>query len=53
MEAPQRAAGNAVAEIKVTAAADLWYMPQASPEGLIIRQTYTPPVETESGLEVS
>lgn len=53
VEAPQRAAGNAVAEIKVTAAADLWYMPQASPEGLIIRQTYTPPVETESGLEVS
>lgn len=53
VEAPQRAAGNAVAEIKVTAAADLWYMPQASPEGLIIRQTYTPPVETENGLEVS
>lgn len=53
VEAPQRAAGNAVAEIKVSAAADLWYMPQAAPEGLIIRQTYTPPVETESGLEVS
>lgn len=53
VEAPQRAAGNAVAEIKVTAAADLWYMPQPTPEGLIIRQTYTPPVETESGLEVS
>ena len=53
VEAPQRAAGNAVAKIKVTAAADLWYMPQASPEGLIIRQTYTPPVETENGLEVS
>lgn len=53
VEAPQRAAGNAVAEIKVTVAADLWYMPQPTPEGLIIRQTYTPPVETESGLEVS
>ena len=53
VEAPQRAAGNAVAEIKVTAAADLWYMPVLTPEGLIIRQTYTPPVETESGLEVS
>lgn len=52
-EAPQRASGNAVAEIKVTAAADLWYMPVLTPEGLIIRQTYTPPVETESGLEVS
>lgn len=53
VESPQRAAGNAVAEIKVTAAADLWYMPEATPEGLIIRQTYTPPVETENGLEVS
>lgn len=53
VEAPQRAAGNAVAEIKVTAAADLWYMPQPTPDGLIIRQTYTPPVESESGLEVS
>lgn len=53
VEAPQRAAGNAVAEIKVTVAADLWYMPVLTPEGLIIRQTYTPPVETESGLEVS
>lgn len=53
VEAPQRASGNAVAEIKVTAAADLWYMPEATPEGLIIRQTYTPPVETENGLEVS
>lgn len=53
VEAPQRAAGNAVAEIKVTAAADLWYMPQPTPEGLIIRQTYAPPVESESGLEVS
>lgn len=53
VEAPQRAAGNAVAEIKVTAAADLWHMPVLTPDGLIIRQTYTPPVETESGLEVS
>lgn len=53
VEAPQQAAGHAVAEIKVTAAADLWYMPVLTPEGLIIRQTYTPPVETESGLEVS
>lgn len=53
VEAPQRVAGNAVAEIKVTAAADLWYMPVLTPEGLIIRQTYTPPVETDSGLEVS
>lgn len=53
VEAPQRAAGNAVAEIKVTASADLWHMPVLTPDGLIIRQTYTPPVETESGLEVS
>lgn len=53
VEAPQRAAGNAVAEIKVSAAADLWHMPVLTPEGLIIRQTYTPPVETENGLEVS
>lgn len=53
VEAPQRAAGNAVAEIKVSAAADLWYMPVLTPDGLIIRQTYTPPVETENGLEVS
>lgn len=53
VESPQRASGNAVAEIKVTAAADLWYMPEATPEGLIIRQTYTPPVKTENGLEVS
>lgn len=53
VEAPQRASGNAVAEIKVSAAADLWYMPVLTPEGLIIRQTYTPPVETENGLEVS
>lgn len=53
VESPQRAAGNAVAEIKVSAAADLWYMPVLTPEGLIIRQTYTPPVETENGLEVS
>ena len=53
MESPQQAAGNAVAKIKVTAAADLWYMPVLTPDGLIIRQTYTPPVETESGLEVS
>lgn len=53
VEAPQRAAGNAVAEIKVTAAADLWHMLVLTPDGLIIRQTYTPPVETESGLEVS
>lgn len=52
-EAPQRAAGNALAKIKVTAAADLWHMPVLTPEGLIIRQTYTPPVETENGLEVS
>lgn len=53
VEAPQRAAGNALAEIKVTAAADLWHMPVLTPDGLIIRQTYTPPVETENGLEVS
>lgn len=53
VESPQRAAGNAVAEIKVSAAADLWYMPVLTPDGLIIRQTYTPPVETENGLEVS
>lgn len=53
VEAPQQAAGHAVAEIKVTAAADLWHMPVLTPGGLIIRQTYTPPVETESGLEVS
>lgn len=53
VEAPQRAAGNAVAEIKVTASADLWHMPVLTPDGLIIRQTYTPPMETESGLEVS
>lgn len=52
-EALQRAAGNALAEIKVTAAADLWHMPVLTPDGLIIRQTYTPPVETENGLEVS
>lgn len=52
VESPQRASGNAVAEIKVTAAADLWYMPVLTPNGLIIRQTYTPPVETENGLEV-
>lgn len=52
-EAPQRVAGNAVAEIKVTASADLWHMPVLTPDGLIIRQTYTPPVETENGLEVS
>lgn len=51
--APQRAAGNAMAQIKVTAAADLWHMPEPTPEGLIIRQTYTPPVETGNGLEVS
>ena len=53
VEAPQRAAGNAVDKIKVTAAADVWYMPEPTPKGLIIRQTYTPPVETENGLEVS
>lgn len=53
VEAPQQASGNAVAEIKVSAAADLWYMPVLTPDGLIIRQTYTPPVETENGLEVS
>ena len=52
VEAPQQAAGNAVAEIKVTASADLWHMPVLTPDGLIIRQTYTPPVETENGLEV-
>lgn len=52
VEAPQQASGNAVAEIKVSAAADLWYMPVLTPDGLIIRQTYTPPVETENGLEV-
>lgn len=52
VKSPQQAAGNAVAEIKVSAVADLWYMPEATPEGLIIRQTYTPPVETENGLEV-
>lgn len=53
VEAPQRAAGNAMAQIKVTAAADLWHMPVLTPDGLIIRQTYTPPVETGNGLEVS
>lgn len=53
VESPQRAAGSAVAEIKVSAAADLWYMPVLTPDGLIIRQTYTPPVKTENGLEVS
>ena len=53
VEFPQQASGSATTKIKASAAADLWYMPQASPEGLIIRQTYTPPVETESGLEVS
>lgn len=53
VKSPQQAAGNAVAEIKVSAAADLWYMPVLTPEGLIIRQTYTPPVKTENGLEVS
>ena len=52
VKSPQQAAGNAVAEIKVSAVADLWYMPEATPEGLIIRQTYTPLVETENGLEV-
>lgn len=53
IESPQQTAGSATTKIKASAAADLWYMPQVSPEGLIIRQTYTPPVETESGLEVS
>lgn len=53
VESPQRAAGSATVQIKASAAADLWYMPVLTPEGLIIRQTYTPPVETESGLEVS
>lgn len=53
VESPQRAAGNAMAQIKVTVAADLWHMPEPTPEGLIIRQTYTPPVETGNGLEVS
>lgn len=52
VESPQRAAGSATAQIKASAAADLWYMPVLTPEGLIIRQTYTPPVETENGLEV-
>lgn len=53
VEFPQQASGSATTKIKASAAADLWYMPQAAPDGLIIRQTYTPPVETESGLEVS
>lgn len=53
VESPQQTAGSVTTKIKASAAADLWYMPQAAPEGLIIRQTYTPPVETESGLEVS
>lgn len=53
VESPQQASGSVTTKIKESAAADLWYMPQASPEGLIIRQTYTPPVKTESGLEVS
>ena len=53
VESPQRAAGSATAQIKVSAAADLWYMPVLTPEGLIIRQTYTLPVATENGLEVS
>lgn len=53
VESPQQASGSATTKIKASAAADLWYMPVLTPEGLIIRQTYTPPVETESGLEVS
>lgn len=53
VESPQQTAGSVTTKIKASAAADLWYMPQAAPEGLIIQQTYTPPVETESGLEVS
>ena len=53
VESPQRAAGSATAQIKASATADLWYMPVLTPEGLIIRQTYTPPVKTENGLEVS
>lgn len=53
VEAPQRAAGNATTKVKASAAADVWYMPEPTPKGLIIRQTYTPPVETENGLEVS
>lgn len=53
VESPQQASGSATTKIKASAAADLWYMPVLTPEGLIIRQTYTPPVKTESGLEVS
>lgn len=53
VESPQQASGSATTKIKASAAADLWYMPEPTPEGLIIRQTYTPPVETENGLEVS
>lgn len=53
VEFPQQVSGSATTKIKASVAAGLWYMPQATPEGLIIRQTYTPPVETESGLEVS
>lgn len=53
VEAPQRAAGNATTKVKASAAADVWYMPEPTTKGLIIRQTYTPPVETENGLEVS
>lgn len=53
VESPQQASGSVTTKIKASAAADLWYMPVLTPDGLIIRQTYTPPVETESGLEVS
>lgn len=52
VESPQQASGSVTTKIKASAAADLWYMPVLTPEGLIIRQTYTPPVETENGLEV-
>lgn len=53
VESPQQTSGSATTKIKASAAADLWHMPKPTPEGLIIRQTYTPPVESESGLEVS
>lgn len=53
VESPQQASGSTTTKIKASAAADVWYMPEPTTEGLIIRQTYTPPVETESGLEVS
>lgn len=53
VESPQQTSGSATTKIKASAAADVWYMPEPTTDGLIIRQTYTPPVETESGLEVS